>query len=149
MAIFQQEQAGIQELLDRSAITDLVYRLGLWLDDRQFERAGEIFTEDAEVESPGGVARGLAQLTEQARRNHMAFAQTHHVTTNILIDLRGDRADIRANLIATMVHRAEKGSPFYQLGERYEFAAARTDAGWRFTRVKFTPVWTVGERQLS
>jgi hypothetical protein len=40
--------------------------------------------------------QGVNALAGQARRNHSAFERTQHVTTNIFIDLDGDRATVRA-----------------------------------------------------
>ncbi len=40
--------------------------------------------------------------------------------TNLLIDLDGDRAKVRANLIATFVHRADAPGAHFDIGERYQ-----------------------------
>jgi 3-phenylpropionate/cinnamic acid dioxygenase small subunit len=135
----------LQELVDRNEITDLVSRLGVWLDDKQFDDAPSILTEDASARTPGGSVEGLDLIVEQARRNH-DVARTQHVITNVLIDLDGDRATVRANLIVTMVDRAEAPGYHFDIGERYDFEAARTPQGWRLTRVQSSPVWTTGSR---
>ena len=131
----------VQDLVDRGAIADLVGRLGLWLDEKLFDEARSICTEDATVDTPGGSARGLELLADQARRNHQDFERTQHAITNVLIDLNGDRATVRANLIATFVRRADAPGSHLALGERYRFEAVRTPEGWRFSRVEVTPVW--------
>jgi 3-phenylpropionate/cinnamic acid dioxygenase small subunit len=129
----------LQELIDRQAITDLVARLGVMLDDKRFEDAPAILTEDVAVETQGGSSRGIEAVTTQARRNHEV--PTQHVITNVLVDLDGDRATARANLVATFVHADSRRV----LGERYGFEAARTPEGWRLSSVRVTPVWE--ERQ--
>ena len=134
----------VQELVDRDAIADLVGRLGLWLDEKRFDEARSIFTEDATADTPGGSVRGLGLVAEQARRNHSDFERTQHAITNVLIDLDGDRATVRANLIATFVQRADAPGSQFTLGERYRFVAVRTPEGWRFSRVEVTPVWRSG-----
>jgi 3-phenylpropionate/cinnamic acid dioxygenase small subunit len=126
-------------LADRAELTDLLTRQGLWLDERRFDETASIFTEDATVETPGGRAEGRQALTDQAKRNHARFARTQHVTSNVLIDVTGDRATLRANLIATFVR--DEPVPDFTLGERYRFDAVRTAEGWRFSRVEVTPVW--------
>ena len=125
----------LQDLTDRQAITDLVSRLGLWLDEGRFDEAPSILTEDVAVSTPGGQASGIERVIAQARRNHQ-FDGLQHLISNVLVDLDGDRADVRANLVATFV-----GSAIEQHGERYRFEAMRTPAGWRLSRVDVKPVW--------
>ena len=125
----------LHDLNDRREITDLVSRLGLWLDEGRFDEAPSILTEDVAVSTPGGQAEGIERVIAQARRNH-EFDGLQHVISNVLIDLDGDRAGVRANLVATFV-----GSAIEQHGERYRFEAMRTPAGWRLSRVEVKPVW--------
>lgn len=123
---------ALQELLDRHAITDLVSRLGLWLDgDTTLDQARAILDEAVSVATPGGTAQGIERVVLQARRNH--DVPTQHVITNVLVDLDGDRAMAGANLIVNF--------PDATQGERYAFAAARADRGWRLTRIEVTPIW--------
>jgi hypothetical protein len=126
----------LQDLTDRQAITDLVSRLGLWLDEGRFDEAPSVLTDDVAVSTPGGQASGIERVIAQARRNHR-FAALQHMISNVLIDLDGDRADVRANLVATFV-----GSGVEQHGERYRFEAVRRPEGWRLSRVEVEPIWT-------
>ena len=88
----------LQQLLDRQAVTDLVSRLGLWLDgETTLDQARAILADDVAVSTPGGTAQGLDKVVAQARRNH--DVPTQHVITNVLVDLDGDRASAGANLI--------------------------------------------------
>jgi hypothetical protein len=134
----------LQELIDRSEIIELVSRLGVWLDEKRFNEARSILTEDATVKTPGGSVAGVDQVAEQARRNHVV--PTQHVITNVLIDLDGDRATVGANLIATFVHGRDPSGSLFQRGERYTFEAVRTADGWRLSRVESKPIWTIGSR---
>lgn len=131
----------LQDLTDRQAITDLVSRLGLWLDEKRFYDTEALFTEDVTVATPGGRAQGVGLVAEQARRNH-DYERIQHVITNVLIDLDGDRAQVRANLIATLVPSAAEPAAHATLGERYRFDAVRTPQGWRLSRVEVDPIWT-------
>jgi hypothetical protein len=137
--------ARLQELADRADLIDLVARLGRWLDERRFDDGDEIFTDDATVETPGGRAQGRQALTAQARRNHIRYDRTQHVTSNILVDLDGDRATVRSNLIATFVRDSATSEPALTIGERYRFQAVRGPEGWRFSKIEVTPVWRSGE----
>jgi hypothetical protein len=126
----------LHDLTDRREITDLVSRLGLWLDEGRFDEAPSILTPDVAVSTPGGQARGIERVIAQARRNHQ-HAHLQHVITNVLIDLDGDRAAVRANLVVTFADDAISS----QQGERYRFEAKRTPGGWRLSSVEVEPVW--------
>jgi hypothetical protein len=126
----------IHDLTDRREIADLVSRLGLWLDEGRFDEAPTILTDDVTVDTPGGQAEGIERVIAQARRNHQ-YDGLQHVITNVLVDLEGDHADVRANLVASFVDDAR----VEQHGERYRFEAVRTADGWRLSRVQVTPVW--------
>jgi hypothetical protein len=122
----------LQQLHDRQAVTDLVSRLGLWLDgETTLEQARAILHDDVTVRTPGGTAQGIEKVVAQARRNHEV--PTQHLITNTLVELDGDRATAGANLLVTF--------PDATLGERYAFEAASTEAGWRLTRIVVEPRW--------
>jgi hypothetical protein len=128
----------LHDLNDRREIADLVSRLGLWLDAGRFDEAPSILTGDVAVSTPGGQAEGIEHVVAQARRNHQ-HAHLQHVITNVLIDLDGDRAEVRANLVVTFADDAVSS----QQGERYRFEAVRTADGWRLSRVEVVPVWKI------
>ncbi|WP_051022325.1 nuclear transport factor 2 family protein [Nocardia pneumoniae] len=138
-----------REMLDRQQITALVDRLGRALDEGRFDDLRAIYTPDATAKTPGGTADGRDALIAQASRNHTADKRIQHVISNVLVDLRGDAADVRANLIATFALATTDGTipqPRYTLGEIYRFDAVRTAEGWRLSRVETTPVWSTGTR---
>ncbi|MFI2285005.1 nuclear transport factor 2 family protein [Nocardia beijingensis] len=141
--------AQLRELLDRQEITALVDRLGRALDEGRFDDLREIYTPGATAKTPGGTADGRDALIAQASRNHGEHLRIQHVVGNVLIDLHGDTADVRANLIATFALAASGGTPpqpVYTLGEVYRFDAVRTGGGWRLSRVETTPIWSTGKR---
>ncbi len=125
---------------DRQDITDLISRLGRWLDDKGFDDARSVLTEDVTVSTPGGQAEGIDRVVAQASRNHQV--PTQHLITNVLVDLDGDRATATANLLVTFA-----GDTIDRQGERYRFGVARTDDGWRLSRIEVTPVWREQLRQ--
>ncbi|MET7328693.1 nuclear transport factor 2 family protein [Nonomuraea sp. NPDC005650] len=142
----EQLRRRVRELSDREEITDLVYRLGAVLDEGRFDELSAIFSEDATALTPGGLAEGRSALIAQAGRNHSPEERIQHVIGNVLVNVDGNRARVRANLIATFA--AEGASevrlapaPRLILGEVYHFEAIRTGQGWRLSRVETTPVW--------
>jgi 3-phenylpropionate/cinnamic acid dioxygenase small subunit len=135
----------LARLQDRADLADLLARQGMWLDDQHFDEAAAIFTGDATVHTQSGQSQGLQALTAHAERIHAQFGAVQHVTSNVLIDLDGDRATVRANLVAIFVRDAAAQEPVLRVGERYRFEAVRTPEGWRFSSVSLTPVWRSGE----
>jgi hypothetical protein len=122
----------LDQLADRAELTDLVARLGRWLDDGARDDADDILADEIAVQTPGGRAEGRAAVVAQARGNHAVA--TLHTITNILIALDGDEAALDANVTATFADETA-------VGGRYELAAARTSAGWRLTSITMQPVW--------
>jgi hypothetical protein len=148
----------MQQLVDRAEITDLVNNLGRVLDEGCFAELRSLLVEDATARTPGGEAAGREALVAQAGRNHRPEQPIQHLVTNVAIDLHGDRASARANLV---VHFGPvDGGPAsagpgtsalppappveFTMGEVYHFALVRTAEGWRFDRIETTPIWTSG-----
>jgi hypothetical protein len=142
----------LRKLDDRRAIADLIMRLGLMLDEKGFDDASAVLAEDVTVQTPGGSARGREAVVEQARRNHTV--RTQHVITDPLIEVEGDRAEARANLIVTfapesdqpgsrlVIVDSEQPVPQLTIGERYRFEAVRGDTGWRLTAIEVARLWS-------
>lgn len=126
----------LQDLSDRAELTDLVSRLGRWLDEPTSATPDELFTDDVTARTPGGRSAGRDAVVAQARRNH-AHATTQHVIADVLADVDGDGARVGANLVVTF--DGEDGRR--TLGERYAFTARRTAAGWRLAEIGVEPVW--------
>jgi hypothetical protein len=149
----------VRWLVDRAEIDDLLHRFSRDLDDftlgdRPFDVdwVRSYFTEDAAVAYPVGDAAGAEAISALIDGNGMApFQRTQHVTANHLIELDGDGARVRINLIATHVLaedvRIERDLPAgaqFTVGDYYEGTLVRTPAGWRFTHQSLTVTWTDG-----
>jgi hypothetical protein len=137
-----------QRLVDRTEVTDLVSRLGVVLDEGRFDEMETLLAEDVTVRTPGGAAEGRDAAIAQASRNHDPEQPIQHLITNLLVDLDGDRASARANLVvhfgATDRGAAPAPPVVYTLGEVYRFGLVRTPDGWRFARIETTAVWYSG-----
>jgi hypothetical protein len=133
-------ETRLGQLIDRQEITELISKLGRWLDERRFEEPELLLSDDVTAETPGGFAEGIAAVTAQAKRSHEPYDCVQHVITNVLVDLCGDRATAGANLIVTFVPDAASPSQYRVVRERYEFDAVRTNDGWRLSRVKTASV---------
>src|SRR5215470_10331849 len=89
-----------RELADRAELADLVARHSLWLDERRYDESGRLFTEDVVVTSPRGEARGIEALTGIARKGHDAYLRTLHSKSNLVIEVDGETATVRAHDLA-------------------------------------------------
>ena len=133
----------INDITDRLDIERTINKLGGCLDERDFDGLRGLFTTDASVATPGGTATGHDALVEQARRRHSNDAGIQHFVTNLLVDVDGDRARVRANLLVSFAHDGPADAAPFLLGEVYGFELSRTGDGWRITRLSSTPVWTL------
>lgn len=126
----------VRELADRAELADLVARHSVWIDEGRWDETGRIFTGDVVVKSPRGEARGIEQLLALVKKGHDAFAQTVHNKANVVIDLDGDTAAVRAHELALFVVDDESASI---AGGIARYRARRTADGWRFTGLEILP----------
>ena len=145
----------IQALLDRAEITDLVHRLGMCLDEARFDELSALLVEDATLRSPGGGVEGIDAIVAQAARIHSAEDGILHTITNLLIDVAGDAATARANLLVSFATPLDTDLPGQPplvrsiQGQVYHFDLVRRDGGWRISRLETVPVWKSGHRGCS
>lgn len=133
------EPPSLADLQDRAAINDLISRLGVYLDEHRFDELRSLFVEDASVHTQGGLATGRDAVVAQATRNHGEYEHLQHTIANVLIDLAGDRAEARANMVAGLVREGLR--PEVVFGGVYTFGLLRTAGGWRFARLAARQVW--------
>lgn len=127
----------IRALADRAELADLVARHSLWIDEGRYGETDRLFTEDVVVKSPRGEARGIAALIELVRSGHNTYVRTLHSKSNLIIEVDGETATVRAHDIAVFVidDKTEAlAAGFHRYGAR------RTEDGWRFDRLVVTPV---------
>jgi hypothetical protein len=138
-------QIQIKELTDRAELIELIYRLGAALDEKRPEDLRTIYTDQAVFEFSNKPDIGnLESAIDNARTMNKHFARTHHVITNPIVQLDGDTATVRANLIATHVYRDDEPGLHYEAGIVYHFLSVRTAQGWRFSGVKLKQIWSNG-----
>jgi hypothetical protein len=136
----------IQQIQDRLDIQDVINRLGICLDEKRIDDLGEIFCDDVK----GALASGdpfssLAGIQEYARKQLLPWARLQHVITNILIDLAGDAASVRANLITMNVADPSIPDRHFSFNGFYKFALRRDGARWKISDIRLLEVWAGGE----
>ncbi|WP_179805206.1 nuclear transport factor 2 family protein [Micromonospora purpureochromogenes] len=129
----------LRALTDHREISELVARLGRWLDGRCLGDADALFTPEAVAVTPGGTDEGRTSLVEQARQHHAHYHRLQHSMAHLLVEQDGDRASGQANLTAVFV---ENDPPAVRvLAGDYRFGFVRTADGWRFSRIEIRPTW--------
>jgi 3-phenylpropionate/cinnamic acid dioxygenase small subunit len=127
-----------QELSDRAALEDLVARLAYAQDDRDYSAFGALFTDVVLLDMFGVPSSEVAadDLTAKAASTLGAWAYTQHSTCNVLVELGGDRAAVRANGTTYLHAPTEPGVADYCLTREYlNLGCVRTDDGWLIDRV--------------
>jgi len=127
------EAATDRYLADRIAIQDLVFSYNHALDDRDPQLVASLFAADAAV----GDKSGAEAIMEAFRQTWAKFTVLHHLTSNVVVHIDGDRASGRSK---SMVFRGDAAvataeSPTYV---SYEDEFIRTPDGWRFLSRNFT-----------
>jgi hypothetical protein len=130
-------EALIRELADRAELADLIARHSLWVDEGRYDETDRIFTEDVVVKSPRGEAHGIEALIGLVSSGHGTYARTLHSKGNLVIEVDGEAASVRAHDIAVFV--IDDKTEAVAAGIQH-YGARRTEDGWRFNRLEITPV---------
>jgi hypothetical protein len=126
-------------LVDRAEISDLILRFERSIDDHNQAAYASTFTEDGELDLPFTHKKGRAAIAASDPIDPKNAS--HHISTNHMITIDGDRATARAYLIATHVFDRADRMTYAQAGGWYDFDLTRTPDGWRFSHVKLSVVW--------
>ena len=125
---------------DRIEIADLFSRFARLLDEKRWEDAGTVFTDDVAGHSPrSGEIHGLDKLVAFLRQSEVEGEHTQHLTTDLLVDLAGDRAAASANSLVYFYRDGQ--APHVTSGLRLACTTVRTPAGWRIRETRTILVW--------
>lgn len=127
----------IRALADRAELEDLVARHSVWIDESRWDETDRIFTDDVVTTSPRGTARGIEELVALVRKGHDTITRTTHNKANLVIDVDGDTARIRAHDIAVFAHDEQHASI---AGGIAHYTARRTERGWRVDSLRIEPI---------
>ncbi|GAA2300617.1 hypothetical protein GCM10009853_066260 [Glycomyces scopariae] len=126
----------LRDLADRAELADLVARHSVWIDEGRWDETDRIFTADVTTVSPRGTAHGTDELLALVKKGHDVFAQTVHNKANVVIDLDGDTATVRATDLALFV--VDDTAVSLAAGIAH-YEARRTGAGWRISGLRIAP----------
>jgi hypothetical protein len=141
-------EGKVQWLMDRTAISELLFSFARALDTRDFRTYVDNYADGAVLELPDPVSPGSTiilrkeQMLESVPKSIGRYRATHHISANHQITVAGDRANSVSYLQA--VHVREEPTDHWSAGGWYECEYVRTPQGWKFSRVKLSAVWLSG-----
>jgi 3-phenylpropionate/cinnamic acid dioxygenase small subunit len=133
---------------DRQDVVDTIVRYASALDAKDWAAARSCFTDEIEADYADLRGSGPERLAAQAfvdlRRRALEGLKTHHMSTNHLVTLDGDRAScVSAMLIHRLDPRRRSDNTFDTLAH-YTHDLVRTARGWRIARVQQRVAWNRG-----
>ena len=139
-------QDRVAELLDKQEIQELVTAYGSALDDRDWKRLEGCFVTDgsARYGTAAGFQQGFPAIEALCRGILERLDVSHHLISNLAVDLRGDTARSRCLFQAQHVRHGAEGGDLYLMGGEYHDELTRTEAGWRLQQREIRLVWQDG-----
>ncbi len=132
-----------QAVQDKLEIHELLARYARGVDTKDWELWKSVFTLDALVDyssagAPVGPPHEIALWLEQALQ---VVPMTQHFISNIEVDVRGDKAKVRAMFYNPMRLPGMAAMSF--CGGYYHHEMVRTEEGWKSERLVEENVWFV------
>ena len=123
------------ELEDRLAILELIGRLSLTIDAKDWSAMGQLFTDTVyhdRTSLTGGepTTLGVAEFVDGWRHTLQNMDAVHHQITNHVISLDGDQATCAANMQGVHVLANASGGPMWTVGGRHDYQLRRAPDGW-------------------
>ncbi len=138
----------VQDLVDRQAITDTLYRYASAIDRQDYETVRGLFTDDASAKyGEREWMEGGDRIVEWIKANSVDQAWQHHLLSVYHIDIDGDAASA---LTYHTSHRLRSGDPETAtvIVARYHDELRRTGGRWKISR-KYMEVGWRGARTSS
>ncbi len=136
------DQPGMQTLLDRAAISDVVIAYATAVDRRDWPLLRSIFTDrvflDFRSFDPRLYREMSANEVIELARRLSAFDATQHISANHVHTLEGDRATCVSYMQAGHFLRRPDGEHVCFLYGYYTHALVRTAEGWKIDRYALT-----------
>lgn len=131
----------VSTVMDRISVADVLTRYGSSLDESDWERLATCFVPEViSVLAGGDPIEGYTDLEAAVRVALGVYERTQHHIAGHEVEISGDDATLRANLIATHVH---DGTTFV-VGGVYREKLVRTPDGWRIAYHELDALWMDG-----
>lgn len=123
-----------QDVADRLEIGELLARYGHALDERDWDGFRALFTPDATLDFTafGGPSGDIETMIAFLEPILAVASASHHMASNIAVDLAGDRAEVRSTAVVPMAFGHPDGGILFNFsGLWYRDHLVRTADGWR------------------
>jgi uncharacterized protein (TIGR02246 family) len=120
------------ELADKDAIREVLAKYCFCLDSGDFDGMAALFSEDGTWHTDFGQGTGRAGIADHARSLRAGSAPRPrgvHLTTNIVIELNGDRAKVRSNWVVAQNHAS---GPRISAAGGYDDDMVKQNGTWLF-----------------
>lgn len=119
---------------DRLAISDIVAGLAQAQDDKDWDRFRQLFADRVVLDASSHlgsppVELTLDELTAKAQEVINGFPYTQHLTSNLLIEVDGDRASCRNHTLAYHYFPTD-GVDFCLMRGAWQLSLCRAAGGW-------------------
>lgn len=145
-------QAEVSKWLDEALIIRVFNKFFRALDEKHFDDTylGQLLAADVQMIRPNGAATlGPADIADSFRRSFIRFDATQHLLTDHNVDMDGDTATVRANLVAIHIWKdrpveASMLDRSFTAGGIVTAALRRSPEGWRIFRSEMRVLWRTG-----
>ena len=121
----------VQELMDRSAIRELMARYAHGLDRRDFEMVRSCFMPDAFADYGASKGQGIENILKIVKVV-ATFQFTMHFMGNQLVEIHGDAADVETYAMDRLRYTAKDGKDYDMFGGlRYLDKMVKREGRWR------------------
>ena len=143
----------LSTLIDERAIQRVYMLYCDLVDTKDFDRLGEVFTDDTHHDytqalGEGVITDGVEMIIGAMHANlgaHSLCAATHHNVTNFRIDVAGDTAQAKVHYIAAHSGAGRLLGKSYTMWGEYADELVRTSRGWRVKDRVYTVACVEGD----
>lgn len=131
----------VQELADKLAIHEVLYRYARAVDTQQWTLMDTVFVADAVLDytDVGGPSAVRDEVVAWLADSLKPVPMTQHAITNIEVELSGDHAEVVALFHNPMQLPGIEG--ITACGGRYHHQMVRTADGWRSRHLREENLW--------
>lgn len=146
------DEARLQQLLDRTDISDTIIRFARALDIQDWELCRSCFIDDIEADYSDlrGQPVSLLKADEfvELRRQALNGLKTQHLSSNHIITVEGDEATCISCFVIYRILLNNEGDDFFDTHGYYTHTLLRTSQGWKISKVKQTVLWNKGNPNI-
>jgi uncharacterized protein (TIGR02246 family) len=142
----------ISDLINKSEVTNVVQSYFRALDEKHCdaEHFASIFTADATMTRPNGASLvGPKEIGASHEKSFARFEGSQHLLTGHEISLHGNRATVRANIVAMHMWQGSKANAnnpenYFVAGGVIRSELVQTDGKWKISQIRNDVVWRAG-----